>query len=299
MTSGCPLILKAKVSHFCRLLTHDCDNRLFVKTFFADPEKYNLTDLSDQILTMQTEYSWPREAECLEKHGLKNAKRVLDIGTGNGHFLCRMAERYPDKQFIGIETSEPLIERAFKTAREMNLLNIKFIHDECPALSIKEKFNFVLARLTIYCAPNRDDVLAWAYEILKDKSRIGIIELDYDWIYTYPPNPIIEKVFCVHRHEFELHGADCSMGKKLPFKLQEAGFKDILFDVKAWWSSFELTNEQFFNLFSSYGAFSVQVAPDIFSNKDYNNLVDFLKKVNSSKTNTVVYPKVVVSGVKR
>ena len=79
-------------------------------------------------------------------HASKSAKRVLDIGTGNGHFLCRVAERYPDKQFVGIETSEPLIERAAKIAREMSLSNIKFIHDQCPASSIKEKFDFVLAR---------------------------------------------------------------------------------------------------------------------------------------------------------
>ena len=29
---------------------------------------------------------------------------------------------------------------------------MKFIHDQCPALSIKEKFDFVLARLAIYCS---------------------------------------------------------------------------------------------------------------------------------------------------
>jgi tRNA G46 methylase TrmB len=92
-----------------------------MNTFFSDPARYNLGDLVDQILIMQTDYSWPKEAECLENHGLKSAKRVLDIGTGNGHFLCRMAERYPDKQFVGIETSEPLIERASKIARGMNL----------------------------------------------------------------------------------------------------------------------------------------------------------------------------------
>ena len=143
-----------------------------MNTFFADPARYNLSDLVDHILIMQTDYSWPKEAECLENHGLKSAKRVLDIGTGNGHFLCRMAERYPDKQFVGIETSEPLIERAAKIAREMSLSNIKFIHDQCPASSINEKFDFVLARLAIYCSPNRDDVLAWAYELLENKSRI-------------------------------------------------------------------------------------------------------------------------------
>jgi hypothetical protein len=52
-------------------------------TFFCRPERYSFSDLSDQILTMQTDYSWPKESECLEKHGLKDARRVLDIGSGN------------------------------------------------------------------------------------------------------------------------------------------------------------------------------------------------------------------------
>jgi ubiquinone/menaquinone biosynthesis C-methylase UbiE len=267
-------------------------------TFFADPDRYSFSDLVDHILTIQTEYSLPKELECLEQHGLKDATRVLDIGSGNGHFLCRMAERYPDKQFTGIEISEPLIERAFKAARERNLFNIEFINDICPVPGIKEKFDFILARLTMYCSSDREDVLAWAYKILENRTRIGIIELDHDWIYAYPPNPIIEKVFAVHRREFEMHGADCSMGKKIPFMLQKAGFKNIMFEVRSWWSSFELTNEQFYSLFSAYGVFSARVAPDVFTSDDYNSLINFLNKVNSSGVGIVVYPKIVVSGIK-
>jgi hypothetical protein len=80
--------------------------------------------------------------------------------------------------------------------------------------------------------------------------------------------------------------------------LQNAGFKDIMFEVRSWWSSLELTNEQFFNLFSAYGMFSVRIAPDVFSYDDYNSLIDFLKRVNLSRAGMVVYPKVVVSGVR-
>jgi hypothetical protein len=90
-----------------------------------------------------------------------------------------------------------------------------------------EKFDFILARLTIYCSSDREDVLAWAYEILENRTRIGIIELDYDWIYTYPHNPIINKVFAVHRREFEVHGADCSMGKKVPSCCRTQGSKTL------------------------------------------------------------------------
>jgi len=269
-----------------------------MKNFFADPEKYDLTELSAKILTMQSEYSWPHEAISLENFGLKRAINVLDIGSGNGQFLCRMAERYPDKRFVGIETSNPLIKQAYKAVHKRDLKNISFIHDLCPTTQITEKFDFIMARLVIYSTQNRDDIIAWAYDTLKEGARLGIIELDYDWIYTHPENPIIKKMFDVHRDEFAKHGADCSMGKKLPAKLQEAGFKDIKFEMKSWWSSFELNNEQFFNLFSSYGAFALQVAPDKFSAEDYNELLNYLNKVNSSKSDLVVYPQVLVSGVK-
>ncbi|HSR12652.1 MAG TPA: hypothetical protein VLS90_14515, partial [Thermodesulfobacteriota bacterium] len=190
------------------------------------------------------------------------------------------------------------VERAFKTAREMKLSNVRFIHGKCPVQGIKEKFDFILARLTIYCSSDREDVLAWAHEILERRTRIGIIELDYDWIYTYPHNPMINKLFAVHRREFEVHGADCSMGKKVPFMLQNAGFKDIMFEVRSWWSSLELTNEQFFNLFSAYGMFSARIAPDVFSYEDDNSLIDYLNRVNLSRAGIVIYPKVVVSGIR-
>jgi len=63
-------------------------------------------------------------------------------------------------------------------------------------------------------------------------------------------------------------------GEKLPFKLQQARFKNITFDVKTWRSSFELTDENLVDLFSDYGAFSLQVAPDVFSKNDYDELMD-------------------------
>jgi len=68
--------------------------------------------------------------------------------------------------------------------------------------------------------------------------------------------------------------------------------------VKTWWSSFTLTQRQFFNLFGMYGLFSHKVDPEYFTRKDYDELLFYLKKVNKSKTDIVVYPKIVVSGLK-
>jgi len=269
-----------------------------MNSFFENPEKYDVKELVDKILRLQADCSWSREIKCLEEHGLSSATRILDIGTGNGHQLCRMAKRYPDKKFVGIEVSEPLVTLALDSAHEMGLANIEFIHDKCPTSRVEGDFDFILARLTIYCAQNREELLSWAHEILKNNARIAIVDMDYDWLYNYPQNPIIQKMFQVHRREFENGGADCSMGKKLPFILQRAGFRDVSCEVKTWWSSFGLTDEQFLELFSAYGAFSTKVAPDLFSNEDYADLISYLNEIISSKSGTVVYPLFVVCGVR-
>jgi len=269
-----------------------------MKNFFADPNRYDLAELIDHILTTQVKISWQKEVAELERCGLEEAAKVLDIGTGTGLFLCLMAQRYPEKFFTGIETSERLIDRANQNAKEMGLTNVKFILGQCPLTDLKEKFDFVFARLAIYCTPEPDKVLAWAYDRLEKNGRIAIIELDYDWIYAYPPAPIIQKMFSFHRKEFESHGADCSMGKKLPAKLLQAGFRDLTFGVRTWWSSYELTGEQFFDLFSNYGAFSFKISPDIFTKSDYDYFIAYLRKVIASKSDTVAYPKVIASGLK-
>ena len=91
-----------------------------MNTFFADPARYSLSDLVNHILIIQTDFSWPKEAECLENHGSSPQTRA-GYRYDNGHFRCRIAEGYTDKQFVGIETSEPLMERASEFAREMSL----------------------------------------------------------------------------------------------------------------------------------------------------------------------------------
>ncbi|HBM16835.1 MAG TPA: hypothetical protein DD381_10900 [Lentisphaeria bacterium] len=111
----------------------------------------------------------------------------------------------------------------------MNLSNVQFIHGRCPDdFDLNEKYGFIMARLAIYCSPDKDKLLAWARNALKDNSRIGIIDLDYDWIYSYPDTPLIKKNFNVHRKEFEQYGADYSIGKNFPLFLEKPGLKRFI-----------------------------------------------------------------------
>jgi tRNA (guanine-N7-)-methyltransferase len=52
---------------------------------------------------------------------------ILELGCGKGEYTVGLAERYPDKNFIGIDIKGARIWRGLKTANEENISNLAFI----------------------------------------------------------------------------------------------------------------------------------------------------------------------------
>jgi len=51
---------------------------------------------------------------------------LLDVGCARGRFLLRMAEAQPDRNYLGVEIREPLVEEANRIAREHGLTNLHY-----------------------------------------------------------------------------------------------------------------------------------------------------------------------------
>ncbi|MCY7345389.1 MAG: tRNA (guanosine(46)-N7)-methyltransferase TrmB [Pyrinomonadaceae bacterium] len=50
----------------------------------------------------------------------------LDIGCARGRFILKMAEIFPEQNFLGVEIREPLVNEANRLARENNLTNLHY-----------------------------------------------------------------------------------------------------------------------------------------------------------------------------
>ena len=55
---------------------------------------------------------------------------VLELGCGRGEYTVNLAEKYPDKNFIGIDIKGSRIWRGAKTAIENNMQNVAFLRIE-------------------------------------------------------------------------------------------------------------------------------------------------------------------------
>lgn len=53
----------------------------------------------------------------------------MELGCGKGEYTTGLAQRYPEKNFIGIDIKGARIWRGIKTTEEKNLNNVAFIRD--------------------------------------------------------------------------------------------------------------------------------------------------------------------------
>ena len=56
-----------------------------------------------------------------------DAPLFVEFGTGKGDYITQLAERNPDKNYIGIEAQQDVLYIAAKKVREMELTNVKLL----------------------------------------------------------------------------------------------------------------------------------------------------------------------------
>lgn len=75
--------------------------------------------------------AWIREPESLKgkwhnEFGNKNPIHI-EIGCGKGKFICEMAQKYPDVNFVAIEVVRDVMVLAMEKAQPLELKNLRFI----------------------------------------------------------------------------------------------------------------------------------------------------------------------------
>lgn len=70
---------------------------------------------------------FPLKGKWAEKFFENNNPIVLELGCGKGEYTTGLAQRFPDKNFIGMDIKGARLWRGLKTAEEQNLDNVAFV----------------------------------------------------------------------------------------------------------------------------------------------------------------------------
>jgi 2-polyprenyl-3-methyl-5-hydroxy-6-metoxy-1,4-benzoquinol methylase len=189
------------------------------RNVFLDTSTREAAGRWDDLLTLQVELFLQQEAEHLSTlTAWQNARRVVDVGCGNGYYLSRLAARNPDKAFIGVDVSAELIAYAQQRHRAPGLRfeQRDFLRagaPDCDAIILR----FVLQHL-----PDLESVLRHAAKALRPNGKLIVIDPDFAASSCFPPLPLFTGMFTA----FEAWRASLGLlrgGRSLAERMQAFG----------------------------------------------------------------------------
>lgn len=120
------------------------------------------------------ENSWqqqlkPAHDTVFDLANIQQGQKIIDIACGTGLMTFRAAEATGSNGFVlGTDISDKMVEIADKTAKENNIVNIRFERMDAEELKINdEEFEVAICALGLMYAPNPVNALKEMHRVLK------------------------------------------------------------------------------------------------------------------------------------
>jgi ubiquinone/menaquinone biosynthesis C-methylase UbiE len=139
-------------------------------------ETASLDSLWDRFLTNQTNLFFKNEIELFgDQKWWIESHNILEIGSGNGEYLSKMAQAFPEKDYTGIELQEKPLAHA---KARFNFDNLSFAQGNAEVFNpdFAGQFDVVVFRLTLQHLKAPKAALEYAYRYLKPQGYLLIID---------------------------------------------------------------------------------------------------------------------------
>jgi ubiquinone/menaquinone biosynthesis C-methylase UbiE len=163
-----------------------------------------------------------RRQAVLAALALASGEHVIDIGTGPGFVareMCAVVE--PDGRIVGVDTSEPMLERA--RARCAAWRFAEFKRGDATNLPVEDGiFDAAVSVQVFEYVSNVEAALGEMYRVLRPGGRAVVVSTDWDSILWHAPNRNrMSRVLAA----FDEHCAYSDLPRTLGTKLRRAGFE--------------------------------------------------------------------------
>jgi len=186
-----------------------------------------LDSLVQSHLDLQVKISYPQHHDFLIRHGLKDYAHVLDVGTGNGTFVSRLALDHPSIEFVGIDKRRPCIDSCENLKSE----NLDFA--QVDMFSRTSTFDFArfdgfLMRYFLLHVDNSQKILELFKAKAKRPSKFWIIDLDWSQFTCEPQSDVFDKLTQLVKDFCSKISVDSSGGQNVVPLLQKLNFESIV-----------------------------------------------------------------------
>jgi len=181
-------------------------------------------------LAAQAEAIWPQEETLFDRHPLGSGS-VLDVGCGTGEIIVRLAEKYPEASFVGIDLENDHLERARQRCASLGV-RARFEFGDALAMPFDDSsFEYVICRHVLQAVPDAAAVLAEIRRVLRPGGHAHLLAEDYGMLWCHPTELDADDFWQRHPTQFAAAvGCDLHVGRKMFALLAGAAMENVAVD---------------------------------------------------------------------
>src|SRR5215470_547020 len=144
----------------------------------------------DSLLAYQVDLAFPQELKFLASlKAWRDATSVLDAGCGNGYYVSRLHEFFPEKRYFGVDISPELVAIAAGRYR-----NIAVTLADFTQYTPDRRFDLIVMRFLVQHLKDFGAILDAADRLLTPTGRLLIIESDLAASGHHPELPALTEM---------------------------------------------------------------------------------------------------------
>ena len=197
----------------------------------SSPQAKEMADESMvRNLAAQMEAIWPQEERIFDRHPI-GAGSVLDVGCGTGEIEARLARKYPQAKFTGIDLEATHLDRARAKNAEFGD-RVRFQTGDALSIPFPDSsFDLVVCRHVLQAVPDAPQVLREIRRVLRPGGRAHLIAEDYGMLWVEPTELGSEGFWQRLAPRMSAgFGTDLHIGRKMFTLLHDINMADIAVD---------------------------------------------------------------------
>ncbi len=185
----------------------------------------------EERLRIQAEAMRSDAAIMLDRVGVSEGWRCLDLGCGAGGITDLLSERAGESgSVVGLDSDPTLLKAAKGWATTKGMANTEFVEGNAYATNLPgDSFDFVHIRFLLSTAGQPQPLLREAYRLTRPGGVLAIEEPDAEMLNCYPPHPAWNRLKNLLIDGFAAVGADLTLGSRAYSLMLAQGLTDVVY----------------------------------------------------------------------
>lgn len=269
-----------------------------MKSLLETQLSLELAEVVDNALAAQTRtYGAIDLEEVTRIFNHRNVKSVLDIGTGEGSFILKLATKNPQIAFTCLDQSEISLQKARSNGQDLGSGNVTFQRHFFDSKGVDKKYDCVFSRFLFEHVTDLEGLAEGCLKSLKPGGIFLMIDQDFLETKCVPEDPMWKRygegVVAVVQHI----GGNLTVNRTLPKTLEKLGFKE----VRSWvnqYSTVSLGERGFKEVTLATALVCHKVLPSLWTKTFVAEFNQWLSKPGQFKSKTPYHSICYVEGIR-